>query len=331
MKEYNVCIVGATGLVGRMFISVLEEYHFPIKELRLLASSKSAGKKLMFNGAEYVVEELTESSFNNMDIALFSAGGDVSKKFAPIAAKNHCIVIDNSSAWRQDDNVPLVVPEVNKEDLRWNKGIIANPNCSTIQSVVPLKALYDIFGIKRINYTTYQAVSGSGIKGITDLENTRKGLPNAFYPYNISKTCIPEIDIPLDNGYTKEEMKMVWETRKMFHDNDIRISATCVRVPIERSHAVSIAVELARPFTIDEVYEALRNMESVVILDDLKNHIYPVATKSTGNDLVYVGRIRRDLSCDNGLLLYCVADNTRRGAASNACLIAKKLIEMEVI
>ena len=330
MKEYNVAVVGATGLVGRMFLTVLEEYNFPIKELRLLASKKSAGKKICFRNTLYTVNELNEDSFENIDFALFSAGGDVSKKYAKLASDAGAVVIDNSSAFRQDMDVPLVTPEVNLEDVKWNKGIIANPNCSTIQSIIPLKALYDRFGISRIVYTTYQAVSGSGIRGLNDLDNTIKGLKNEFYPYPIAQTCIPEIDIPLDNDYTKEEMKMVLETRKMLHDDNIKISATCVRVPIKRSHAVSILVELKKDFTIDEVIDAFRKMENVVVLNDLKNHIYPVATKSTGNDKVYVGRIRRDLSSDNGLLFYCVADNTRRGAASNAVLIAKKMIEMGV-
>ena len=318
---YNVAIVGATGLVGGTFIKVLAEQKFPIKNLKLLASAKSAGSKIEFCGKEYVVEELKETSFEGVDLALFSAGGDISRKFAPIAEKAGCIVIDNSSCFRQDPDKALVVPEVNPEDAKTSR-IIANPNCSTIQAIVPLKALDEKYGLKRVVYTTYQAVSGSGMKGIKDLENTLAGKDNAFYPYKIAGTCIPEIDSALDNGYTKEEMKMVNETRKMLHKPDLKISATCVRVPVKNSHAVSIMLETEKEFEINEVKELIANYPGLVLVDDLPNHKYPVADLSNGNEKIYVGRIRRDLSCDNGLLLYTVADNIRKGAASNAVQIA---------
>ena len=326
MKKYNVCILGASGVVGRTFLEVLEEVNFPVGELKLLASSRSAGTVLQFKGKDYVVEEVNEHSFDGFDIGLFSPGACVSKIYAPIAQKAGCVVIDNTSAFRELKEIPLVVPEVNSDDIALNNGIIANPNCSTIQSVIPLKALRDRFGLKKVCYTTYQAVAGSGIKGINDLERTRKGLDPEFYPYNISSTCIPEIDIPMENGYTKEEMKMVNETRKILHLNDLPVSATCVRVPILRSHAVSMSIILDKKFTLDEVRECLMSQEGVVLVDDLPNHLYPTQIMSTGNNMVYVGRLRYDLANENGLLLYCTADNIRRGAASNAVFIAQKLI-----
>ena len=319
---YNVAIVGATGLVGGTFLKVLAEQKFPIKNLRLLASERSKGKIIEFEGKNYVVEELCEDSFDGIDLALFSAGSDISKKFAPIAESKGCVVIDNSSCFRQDKDKALVVPEVNIEDACMSK-IIANPNCSTIQSIVPLKAIDNKYGLKRVVYTTYQAVSGSGMKGINDLVNTLDGKENSFYPYKISETCIPEIDSALDNGYTKEEMKMVNETRKMLHKPDLKISATCVRVPVLNSHAVSIMLETEKEFEIEDVRETLKNFPGIVLVDDLANHKYPVSSLSNNTDKVYVGRIRRDLSCDNGLLLYTVADNIRKGAASNAVQIAQ--------
>ena len=323
MKKYNVAVVGATGVVGSTFLKVLAEYHFPIDNLVLLASSKSAGKKIDYEGKKVVVEELKEDSFvgRNLDIALFSAGAKVSLQFAPLAAKEGILVIDNSSAWRNDPDKALVVPEVNPFDIT-PKGIIANPNCSTIQSIIPLKALDDKYHLTRVNYTTYQAVSGSGMKGILDLERTLKGEKNEFYPYDISKTCIPEIDVFLDNGYTKEEMKMVNETRKMLHRPDLAISATCVRVPVFNSHGVSIVCEMEKEFDLDDIRKLFKDYPGLVLVDDPQNHIYPVSTLSTGNDNVYVGRIRRDLSTKNGLIFYCTGDNIRKGAASNAIQIA---------
>ena len=326
MKKYNVAVVGATGLVGRTFLKVLAEYNFPINNLVLYASARSAGKVVEYCGKEYVIEELTEDSFDNVEIALFSAGGGVSKKFAPIAAKKGAVVIDNSSAWRMDDDCALIVPEINLEDA-YSKAsnIIANPNCSTIQSVLPLKALQDKFGINKVVFTTYQSVSGSGQKGINDLENCLQGKKNEFYPYDIANTCIPEIDEFLDDGYTKEEMKMVNETRKILHDDKILVSATCIRVPIKACHGVMMQVELDKEFTLEEVKEALKQQPGVVLYDDVKNHIYPNSIVAKDQDQVYVGRIRKDLTCEKGILLYCVADNIRKGAASNAVQIAMAL------
>ena len=330
MKKYNVAVVGATGLVGTTFLQVLEEYDFPINNLKLLASARSAGNKVLFKGIEYTVEELTEESFENVELALFSAGGDVSKKFAPIAVKAGARVIDNSSAWRNEPEIPLIVPEVNLEDYTLNK-LIANPNCSTIQAIIPLKALDDKYGLKRVVYSTYQAVSGSGMKGKNDLINTLNGLEPQFYPHNISQTCIPEIDVFLENGYTKEEMKMVNETRKMLHKPNLLISATCVRVPVLNSHSVSVMCELENEFDLEEVKTILANYPGIKLADDPKNHVYPTSTLANGTDLVYVGRVRRDLSCQNGLMLYCAADNIRKGAASNAVQIALALAKNDLI
>ena len=326
MKKYNVAIVGATGLVGTTFLTVLAEYDFPINNLRLLASARSAGQTVLYKGQEYLVEELTENSFEGIDLALFSAGGDVSKKYAPIAVAAGARVIDNSSAWRNDENIPLIVPEVNIEDYTMNK-LIANPNCSTIQAIIPLKALDDKYGLKRVVYSTYQAVSGSGMKGKNDLINTLNGEEPKFYPHNISQTCIPEIDVFLENGYTKEEMKMVNETRKMLHKPDLPISATCVRVPVLNSHSVSVMCELENEFEINEVKELLANYPGIVLADDPKNHVYPTSILANGTNNVYVGRIRKDLADENGLTFWTVSDQIRKGAALNAVQIAEYLVK----
>lgn len=325
MKKYNVAVVGATGLVGRTFLKVLAEYNFPINNLVLYASVRSAGKVVEFMGKEYTIVELTHDAFDDIDIALFSAGGSVSKEYAPIAAKKGAVVIDNSSAWRMDNDCALIVPEINLEDAYTKSNIIANPNCSTIQSVLPLKPLLDKYGLKRVVYTTYQSVSGSGQKGVNDLHRCKNGEKPEFYPYDIANTCIPEIDEFLDDGYTKEEMKMVNETRKILHVDNLPITATCIRVPVEACHGVMIQVELEKEFTLDGVKEALSAYPGIVLYDDVKNHIYPNSIVAKNTDEVYVGRIRRDLSCENGLLLYCVADNIRKGAAANAVQIAKAL------
>jgi len=328
MKKYNISVVGATGLVGRMVLKVMEEYNLPVNNLRLFASKNSTGKTLIFHQKEYKVEELKEGCFKETNYVIFSAGAEVSKVWAKVASSEGAIVVDNSSCFRMDDDVALIVPEINILDYHGHSKIIANPNCSTIQCVLPLKPLDEIYHLKRIIYTTYQAVSGSGKKGLDDLKRTEDGYKNEFYPYNISKTVIPEIDLFNEDGYSKEEMKMVNETRKILHNPNIKISSTCVRVPIERSHAVSILCEFEKEPDLDEVRKILENTESVVLLDKPKEHIYPVSTLSTGNDKVYVGRIRKDLSSEKGLYLYTVADNLRRGAASNAVLIVKRLIEM---
>lgn len=328
MKKYNLAIVGATGLVGSTFLKVLEEYDFPINELRLFASKKSVGKKILFRGKDYFVQELSKSGFTDIDFALFSAGASVSLEWAPVAEACGAIVIDNSSAWRMHDDCSLIVPEINIKDYLSKRRIIANPNCSTIQSVIPLNALKK-FGIKRVNYTTYQAVSGSGQKGINDYRLCINGKDNQFYPYNIAKTCIPQIDDFTDNGYTKEEMKMVNETRKILHMPDLAVSATCVRVPVENSHAVSVLVELEKPFELSDVYAAFDEQEGLVVVDNPKQSLYPLSVLANDNDLVYVGRIRKDTAFNNSLLFYCVSDNIRKGAASNAVQIAKKIVESE--
>ena len=328
MKKINLAVVGATGMVGRTFLKVLEEKNLPIENFYVFASARSAGSTLTFNGKEYTVLELNENSFKDyqIDIALFSAGGGTSLKYAPIAAESGCIVIDNSSAWRMDPNVPLVVPEVNPEDIRNHQGIIANPNCSTIQAVVALKPLHEYYGIKRIVYTTFQAVSGAGMGGWSDLEEGLKGQAPKKFPHPIANNCLPHIDVFLENGYTKEEMKMIEETRKILHDDALRITATTVRVPVFNSHSESINVELNKPFEIDELVNRLSASEGITVQDDLANNVYPLAINATGHDEVFVGRIRRDESLDNGINLWVVADNIRKGAASNAVQIAEWII-----
>ena len=327
MKKVNLAVVGATGMVGRTFLKVLEERQLPIENFYVMAAARSAGPTLTFNGKEYVVEELTEHSFDKpIDIALFSAGGSTSAKFAPIAAEHGCIVIDNSAQWRMDPEVPLVVPEVNPEDIEWNKGIIANPNCSTIQAMVALKPLDDKYKIKRVVYSTYQAVSGAGVAGWKDLENGLKGEAPKKFPHPIANNCLPHIDVFMDNRYTKEEMKMIWETRKILHHDDLKVTATTVRVPVFDSHSESINVEFENPFELDELIEVLKNAPGVVVEDDPENNVYPLAINAAGHDEVYVGRIRRDESVENGVNLWVVADNIRKGAATNAVQIAQEII-----
>ena len=312
MRKVNLAVVGATGMVGRTFLKVLEEKNLPINNFYVMASARSAGSKLTFMGKEYTVEELNEHSFDKpIDIALFSAGGSTSAKFAPIAAQHGCVVIDNSAQWRQDPKVPLVVPEVNPEDIKWNSGIIANPNCSTIQAMVVLKPLDDKYKIKRVVYSTYQAVSGAGVAGWKDLENGLKGEAPKKFPHPIANNCLPHIDVFLDNGYTKEEMKMIWETRKILHHPDMRVTATTVRVPVFNSHSESINVEFENPVNINEVKELLSSAPGVVLQDDPENNVYPLAVNAAGRDEVFVGRIRRDESVENGINMWVVADNIR--------------------
>ena len=328
MKKVNLAVVGATGMVGRTFLKVLKERNFPINNLYLMASKRSAGTTLEYDGKEYVVEELTEHSFDKpIDIALFSAGGSTSEKFAPIAASHGVIVVDNSAQWRQDPKVPLVVPECNPEDLSWNSGIIANPNCSTIQAVAVLKPLDDKYKIKRVVYSTYQAVSGAGVAGWKDLEDGLKGEAPKKFPHPIAGNCLPHIDVFMDNGYTKEEMKMIWETRKILHDPDLKVTATTVRVPVFNSHSESINVEFENPVDVEEVKKILSEAPGVVVVDDPAHDSYPLALDAAGTDDVYVGRIRRDESVDNGINLWVVADNIRKGAATNAVQIAQILAE----
>lgn len=327
-KKYKLAIVGATGLVGRTALKVLEEKNLPISEYVFFASFNSAGKEVIFQNKKYIVRELNENSFDEgFDFAIFSAGSDTAKKYAPIAAAHGCIVVDNSSAFRMEKEVPLVVPEVNPEEIKNNKGIIANPNCSTIQAVVPLKALENKYHIKRVVYSTYQAVSGAGRLGLEDLENGAKGEPPKKFSHSIYNNCLPHIDVFLENGYTKEEEKMINETRKILKRPDLKVTATCVRVPVANSHSESINVEFENSFDLEDVIETLRNFPGIILLDDVSKNEYPLATIANGHDEVYVGRIRRDESVENGLNLWVVADNIRKGAASNAIQIVEKLIE----
>lgn len=327
MKRAKIAIVGATGMVGRTFLKVLDERNFDIDKLYLFSSKKSAGTKLKFKEKEYIVEELTEDSFKkDMDIALFSAGGNVSKKFAPIAKENGVIVIDNSSIWRMERDIPLIVPEVNPDDMNWHKGIIANPNCSTIQCVVPLKVLHDAFKIKRVVYSSYQAVSGSGVEGINDLKNGINGEENKKYPYQIAYNCLPHIDEFTENLYTKEEIKMIEETKKILGDSNIKVTATTVRVPVRYGHSVSVNLEFEKEFELSKVFELLKNKKGIVLKDDPQNNIYPMPIDVEGQDEIYVGRVRRDYSLENGLNMWVVADNIRKGAATNAVQIAELLI-----
>ncbi|MCI8999380.1 MAG: aspartate-semialdehyde dehydrogenase [Clostridia bacterium] len=330
-KKYKLAVVGATGLVGRMVLQVLAEKNLPILEYVFLASSHSAGKEILFQGKTYLVQELTEDSFNEgFHFAIFSAGGDTAKKYAPIAASHGCIVVDNSSAFRMEKEVPLVVPEVNSEEITNNHGIIANPNCSTIQAVVPLKALDDKYQIRRVIYSTYQAVSGAGRLGLEDLENGAKGEAPKKFAHPIYQNCLPHIDVFLENGYTKEEEKMINETRKILKKPDLKVTATCVRVPVMNSHSESINIEFEKPFTLEEVRKTLQDYPGIIVLDDVTKNEYPLATIANGHDEVYVGRIRRDESIENGLNLWVVADNIRKGAASNAVQIVEKLMEFDV-
>ena len=331
MKNYKLAIVGATGLVGRTALKVLEEKSFPNFEYKLFCSKKSAGTKVKFMGKEYIANELTENSFNEgFNFAIFSAGGDTSKKFAPIAASKGCIVIDNSSAFRMDKNVPLVVPEVNPDDIFWNTGIIANPNCSTIQAVVALKPLDDKYKIKRIIYSTYQAVSGAGVNALEDLHSQASYNNLKKFSHPIYNNCLPHIDVFMDDGYTKEEHKMINETKKILGNENLKITATTVRVPIENCHGESINIEFEKDFNLDDVKQLLKNSKGIVLYDDITKDIYPIATVANGTDNVYVGRLRRDFSQPNTLNMWCVADNIRKGAASNAIQIMQKIIEKEV-
>ena len=324
----NIAVVGATGMVGSKFIQVLQERNIQADNYYLYASSRSAGKKIKMFDKEYEIIELKRENIvdKKIDYALFSAGGSISKEYAPMFAEIGAIVIDNSSAWRRDENVPLVVPEVNPEDILWNNGIIANPNCSTIQAILPLKALDDKFKIKRIVYSTYQAVSGAGQKGYMDLQNGVNGLAPQKFPYEIFSNTLPHIDDFLDNGYTKEEEKMIFETRKILHNQDLKITATTVRVPVFDCHSESINVEFHNAYELEEAKNAIANFENVVLMDDPKKNIYPMPVICKDKDEVFVGRIRRDYSVDNGLNMWVVADNIRKGAATNTIQILEKML-----
>ncbi|HNS14196.1 MAG TPA: aspartate-semialdehyde dehydrogenase [Syntrophorhabdaceae bacterium] len=334
MKTYNVAVAGATGAVGNEMISVLEERDFPVKNLILLASSRSVGKTLSFKGKSVKVQELKEDSFKGIDIGLFSPGGSVSMKFAPIAAASGCVVIDNTSAFRMDPDVPLVVPEVNEHAIAGykSKGIIANPNCSTIQMVVVLKPLHDFAKIKRVVVSTYQAVSGTGMKAIKELEQQVLNIYNArkveikVYPHQIAFNCLPHIDSFLDNGYTKEEMKMVNETKKIMEDYNIAVTATTVRVPVFYGHSESVNIEFEKEITPAKARALLKKAPGVKVVDDPSKNKYPLAINAAGKDDTFVGRIRRDETISHGLNMWIVADNIRKGAALNAVQIAEALI-----
>jgi aspartate-semialdehyde dehydrogenase len=335
MKEYNVAVVGATGAVGNEMVATLEQRKFPVKKLTLLASERSLGKSLMYKGEEIAIEELKEDSFKGIDIGLFSPGGAVSEKFAPIAAADGCVVIDNTSAFRMVPDIPLVVPEVNEHAIKLykNKGIIANPNCSTIQMVVVLKPLHDAARIKRVVVSTYQAVSGTGKEAIYELEQqvlaiyNNKPLEKKVYPYQIAFNCLPHIDSFLESGYTKEEMKMVNETKKILEDDTIQVTATTVRVPVFYGHSESVNVEFEKDLSPDEARKLLKKAPGVKVVDDPGKNKYPLAVNAAGKDDTFVGRIRRDESIAHGLNMWIVADNIRKGAALNAVQIAEVLIE----
>jgi aspartate-semialdehyde dehydrogenase len=334
-KLYNIAIVGATGAVGTEMLRVLEEREFPVKSLRLLASERSEGNFLEFAGEEIMVQKLTRDSFAGIDIALFSAGSDRSTAFCPIAAAAGAVCIDNSSVWRMDPDVPLVVPEVNPGDIAGytRKGIIANPNCSTIQMVVALKPLHDAARIKRVVVSTYQAVSGSGQRAIEELRIQTGELLNGrpadckVYPYQIAFNCLPHIDVFLDNGYTREEMKMVNETRKIMGDDSIKVTATTVRVPVFYGHSEAVNIETEKKISAELARELLATAPGVQLVDDVKNLVYPMPIDAAGQDMTLVGRIREDESIANGLNLWVVADNLRKGAATNAVQIAEILTE----
>ena len=330
--KYNVAVVGATGMVGRQFISILNERNFPINNLYLFSSSRSAGTTISFNNEEILVEELkTENIVNKkIDFALFSAGGSVSLEFAPTFAKSGAIVIDNSSAWRMDPSVPLIVPEVNPEDISWHKGIIANPNCSTIQAMVALKPLDDKYGLKRVVYSTYQAVSGAGLQGFNDLKDGVNNIPPKKFQYPIAYNVIPQIDVFTENGYTKEEMKMINETHKILHNSAVKVTATTVRVPVFHGHSESINIEFNKPFQVEDIFNLYNNSPGVVVVDDTNNNVYPMPVDIAGKDEVYIGRIRRDFSIENGINIWVVSDNIRKGAALNAIQIAELFINKNI-
>ena len=336
MSKYNVAVVGATGAVGEVMLSILEQRNFPVNEIFPLASERSAGKTIMFKNKPHMVQNLAEFDFNKAQIGLFSAGGSVSAEFAPKAAEAGCIVIDNTAHFRYDDDIPLVVPEVNPEriaDYR-NRNIIANPNCSTIQMLVVLKPIHDAVGIKRICVATYQAVSGTGKAAVEELARQTAELLNGrdaeckVYPRQIAFNALPHIDKFMDNGYTKEEMKMSWETRKIFADDSIQVSATCVRIPVFYGHSEAIQIETHQPISDSEVREILGKAAGVTVIDERKDGGYPTAVhESAGQDSVFVGRIRQDISIPNGINLWVVADNVRKGAALNSVQIAEELIK----
>lgn len=333
MKKYNIAVMGATGAVGNCFLNILSERKFPIKDLRLLASERSKGKKLKFNGRSYPVEVLGHGSFDGIDIVLSSAGASRSLEFLPSAVKAGAVCVDNTSAFRMERDIPLVVPEVNAHRIKEHKGIIANPNCSTIQMVVALYPIHKVAGIKRIVVTTYQSVSGAGQKKVQELWDqskdflAKKKIRPVEFPHQIAFNLIPQIDVFTENGYTKEEIKMVNETKKIMEDSSIEVNATCVRVPVFYAHSESVNIETERHITADEVRKLLAKAPGVIVVDDPKNRSYPMPVYAEGKDGTFVGRIRQDESIKNGISMWVVSDNIRKGAALNAIQIAEILIK----
>ena len=327
MKKFKIAIVGATGAVGREMLRCVFQFNFPFESIKLLASARSAGKEIEFEGHKFVVEELTENSFEGVEVAFWSAGGSISEKYMKYAVEAGCVNIDNTSHFRMDPNVPLVVPEVNGEALVNHHGIISCPNCTTIMMCSALTRLNDEFDIERIVVSTYQAVSGSGVKGVEDLEKGMNGNPTGFYPHQISYNCLPHIDSFTENGYTKEEMKMVNETRKILHNDEMRVTATTVRVPVFDCHSESINIEFEKPFEMDDLLETLKNAPGVVLQNNSEANEYPLAVDVAGHDEVYIGRVRRDDSVESGVNIWVVADNIRKGAATNAVQIAEEIIK----
>ena len=333
-RSFHVAVVGATGAVGVEMLNTLENRNFPVGKLTPLASARSAGKKLKFRGEDVTVQELTENSFSGIDIALFSAGGSVSKQFAPLAAKTGCMVVDNSSAFRMDPNVPLVVPEINAEDIKAHKGIIANPNCTTAITLMALHPMHQAFGVKRIFASSYQAVSGTGVKALLELQNqveqivTGKPVKIEVYPHQIAFNVLPHIDAWLDNGYTKEEMKMENEGRKIMHLPSFKASVTCVRVPVYRAHSIAVSAEFEKPVSVEGAREAILKAPGIDLMDDPQNNVYPLPLAVTGKYNCQVGRIRKDCAFDNGLCFWVAGDQLLKGAALNAVQIAEELAKI---
>lgn len=333
MKKYNIAILGATGSVGQEMLKVLGDRNFPINNLRLLASKRSAGTVVEFNDKEYVIEEADENSFENIDVVLCAAENDISEKLSPAAVKAGAVVVDNSSAFRLHDNVPLVVPEVNAEDVKNHKGIIANPNCSTIIALTAIKELNDYAKIKRMIVTTFQAVSGAGVNGIKELDQQIKDISEGkkaeinTFQHQIAYNVIPQIGSFNEMGYSQEEMKLQNEGRKILHNPNLKVNCTCVRVPVYRSHSESITIETEKEITVEKARELLSKAAGVKLIDDLENNKYPMPLDSSNQDLIYVGRIRKDISSENSLVLWCCGDQVRKGAATNAVQIAEVLVK----
>lgn len=328
----KVAVVGATGLVGTRMIKVLEERNFPVTEFIPVASERSVGKELKYNGKSFKIVSMADAISMKPDIAIFSAGGDTSKEFAPKFAEVGTTVIDNSSAWRMDSTKKLIVPEINAGELTKDDKVIANPNCSTIQMVLALSKLHKEYKVKRLIISTYQSITGTGVAAVKQLEDERNGVKgDKAYPYEIDKNCLPHCDVFMDNGYTKEEMKLVNETKKIFRDDSIRVTATAVRVPVVGGHSESLNVEFEKTPELSKVYELLNSTDGVIVQDDVKNNIYPMCKFSEGKDEVFVGRIRKDESNDNAINMWVVSDNLRKGAATNAVQIAEYLVKHKLV